>query len=156
MKVPIRGAIALGDAIMHRPSGTFLGSPLVEAARAEHGQMWAGAVFAPSATWAPFLAEIHPTLIIEYEAPAKDGAEVFLSPIALDWPRRWRELYGSSPANVLREMDAFRPHIYYAPSIAFAEYSDQNQDWHLRPEDELIDKKLRMQRITPMSEFETP
>jgi hypothetical protein len=132
MEIPVRGAIALGDAVMHRPSGTLVGSPLVEAARAEHNQMWAGVVFTPSATWPPFfLEELDPKLIIEYDAPAKDGSEAHLSPIVLDWPRRWRELHGLSLTEHLREMNRSRPHGYYAPTIAFAEYLEQNANWYL-------------------------
>lgn len=152
MNVPFRGAIALGEAVMHRPSGTFIGTPLVEAARAEHSQMWAGTVFTPSATWPPFLEELDPDLIIEYDAPAKDGRASCLSPIVLDWPRRWRELHGSSPTEHLREMSVSRPHAYYAPSIAFAEYSERNANWHLRSEDELKDARLRMRRVESASQ----
>ncbi|MBU1627939.1 hypothetical protein KKB18_11270, partial [bacterium] len=44
-KLPIRGAISLGPAIMDKSSGTYLGEPIVDAARAEKAQKWIGLGF---------------------------------------------------------------------------------------------------------------
>jgi hypothetical protein len=96
LNVPVRGAIAIGDAIMHRLYGTYVGMPIVEAAGCEKVQEWVGVVFAESATWPPFLAELNSTSLIEYDVPMKPDAKVDLPPLALDWPRRWQELFSTS------------------------------------------------------------
>jgi len=40
--VPLRGALAVGPAVMHSRTVTFVGAPLVEAARLEQSQDWLG------------------------------------------------------------------------------------------------------------------
>ena len=35
MGIPLRGALSLGEAVMHKKTGTYIGEPLVEAARLE-------------------------------------------------------------------------------------------------------------------------
>lgn len=47
-ELPVRGAIALGAAIMDKAARTYLGQPLVEAARAEKAQQRIGLSFGPS------------------------------------------------------------------------------------------------------------
>lgn len=42
MGLPLRGAITAGKAVMHSRTGTFIGEPLVEAARLEQAQNWLG------------------------------------------------------------------------------------------------------------------
>jgi hypothetical protein len=37
MRVPLRGSLALGEAVMHRPTSTYIGEPIVEAARLQGG-----------------------------------------------------------------------------------------------------------------------
>jgi hypothetical protein len=41
-ELPLRGAIALGHAVMDKGTRTYLGQPLVEVARAEKAQQWIG------------------------------------------------------------------------------------------------------------------
>jgi len=76
--IPLRGAVSLGEGYMHKRSGTYIGSMVVEAARLEAAQNWIGAGFAPSATWPNFMAEVSPTQIIEYEIPASLARSLFV------------------------------------------------------------------------------
>lgn len=48
IELPLRGAIAVGEAILDADKGVFLGAPLVEVARTERLQQWIGASFGPS------------------------------------------------------------------------------------------------------------
>jgi hypothetical protein len=50
IELPLRGCIAVGEAILDVDSGVFLGYPLVEVARGERFQQWVGASFGPSFT----------------------------------------------------------------------------------------------------------
>src|SRR5439155_6302771 len=131
MGLPLRGAIALGEGFMHKKTGTYIGNPIVEAARLEAAQNWIGAALAPSATWSNFVAEVSPAQIIEYDVPVKAGKEALRSPIALDWPRRWRDTEASSPTRRLRELAPTDAHsIYYANAELFADWSEHHHDWH--------------------------
>ncbi|MGH6848283.1 MAG: hypothetical protein ACREC0_12850 [Methylocella sp.] len=144
LNVPVRGAIAIGDAIMHRPSGTYIGMPIVEAAGCEKVQDWVGVVFAESATWPPFLAELNPTSVIEYEVPVKPDAKADLPPLALDWPRRWKELFSTSAEVKLEELSSKKAHSKLANTIQFVKHCDANLDWHTRPATEQEGSRLRM------------
>ncbi|HEX3558851.1 MAG TPA: hypothetical protein VHU19_06595 [Pyrinomonadaceae bacterium] len=71
--LPLRGALALGDAIMDKSARTYLGEPLVEAARLEKAQQWVGLSFGRSFTsrrGVPFNAE----LVRPYSKHRKPGS----------------------------------------------------------------------------------
>ncbi len=143
--IPLRGAVSLGEGYMHKRSGTYIGSMVVEAARLEAAQNWIGAGLGPSATWPNFMAEVSPTQIIEYEVPVKPGMESLRSPIALDWPRRWRDTEAGSLQDRLRELTPEGRHsVYYEQAAAFARWSEQHHDWHNAPDDRTGFKHLRM------------
>jgi len=42
LQMPLRGAVSIGQAIMHKPSNTYIGIPIVEASRLEKEQEWTG------------------------------------------------------------------------------------------------------------------
>lgn len=146
MGVPIRGAISLGEAVMDRSTGTYIGIPIVEGASCEKVQEWLGVAYAPSAACQPFLAEVHPNIYIEYDIPVKPGHENDLPPVALDWTRRWEELYGTSATSKLAELNASSPHAKIQNAIAFAEYCQANRDWHKQPPEWFEGKRLKMLR----------
>jgi len=146
LDVPLRGALALGDAIMHKSTSTYIGPPIVEAAKLESAQKWIGMAFCYTATWSSFLAELDPKLIIEYDVPAKESTEEIVTPVVLDWPRRWRELSGKSANEKLSQINESSPHPYCDATMAFVDYSEKNQDWFGRPEEEMKNRKLRMRK----------
>ena len=157
LNVPIRGAIAQGEAIMHRPSGTYIGMPIVEGASVEKAQEWLGVAFAESATWSEFMAELNPTSIIEYDIPVKPGTREPLPPVALDWPRRWQELYGSSPVARLQELNERSPHPKIENAMRFAEHCAANKDWHRKPAHEREGARLIMNKSSnPAVERDAP
>jgi hypothetical protein len=145
MNIPLRGAITLGDAVLDRDSEFFLGPAIIEAARVEKAQNWLGLTFGQTAMWSQFLAQIHGTAIIEYPPPTKDHLKGYVSPIVMDWPRRWRDKHGECPSAKLRELNQDPKHAsYWLNTIAFAEFSRGKHDWHLRPEEILPDAVLRL------------
>jgi hypothetical protein len=145
MNIALRGALALGDAVLDEDSNFYIGEPIVEAANLEKGQNWIGLTFGNSAVWSPFLAQLHGTAIIEYPPPMKDSLKEFASPIVIDWPRRWRDRHGSCPSAKLRELNSDPNHsLYWDNSIAFAEHSLRKHDWHLRPDEIPHDALLRI------------
>jgi hypothetical protein len=149
--VPLRGALSLGEAVMHKATNTYLGEPLIEAAKLEKGQNWVGLTLANSATWPPFVSELEGQSIIEFTAPMKKGYEDFASPIVIDWPRIWRDSQQDSSEDYLKQIntdDKFS--CYYENALAFVQYSKESHDWFKYPEKIRKDAKLR---FAPYSEI---
>ncbi len=145
MAIPLRGALTLGDIVLDSESNFFIGEPIVEAANLEKGQNWVGLTIGNSAVWAPFLAQLHGTTIIEYAPPMKENFKEYASPIVVDWPRRWRDSYGECPSARLRELNTDPDFsLYWDNTIRFAEFSLQKHDWHLRPAEIPADTVLRL------------
>lgn len=132
-ELPLRGAIAVGEAILDRSAGVFLGLPLVEIARTESAQQWVGASFGPS-----FRARgrgFHLNTVLPYKSQYKVPANSYTTGIAVDWPRRWRETRKSDPRPLLRGLDR-EPHFssYYRHTLDFVDFSGDHHDWFLREE----------------------
>jgi hypothetical protein len=124
MGLPLRGALAVGPAVLHSRSGTFVGLPIVEAAKLEQAQDWLGVSLGLSMLAADVSREFDPNLVIPYPVPFKKGTNHVPSGLALDWPRRFRSRYGTPPADAIRAIDtSMKHHIYYANAAKFAEFS---------------------------------
>lgn len=151
LDVPIRGAIAAGNAILNTDTDTFIGTPILEAHSLEQNQNWLGLAFCRSVMWPPLVADIHPELLMEYKIPVKKGEP---DPLAPDWPRIWRNQYGDEcPSAKLREIAARQEpkyRDYYLNAANFAEHSAKHSNWYnetqpegaflrMRPYDEVIE-----------------
>jgi hypothetical protein len=129
-ELPLRGAIAVGDAILDEVTGVFLGEPLVEVARTERTQQWIGVSFGPSFAKAGFNDGFHLNTILPYKSHYKDNASEYATGMTVDWPRRWREGRKTDPRQTLRSLDhdpAFS--AYYSRTYSFIEFSEANHDW---------------------------
>lgn len=151
MNVLIRGTLTLGEAVMDQASGTYIGMPIVEGARGEAIQEWLGVAYGDSATWNPFMAEVHPNLYIEYDIPVKQGKEAVLPPVALDWTRRWEEMQEISASRALAQLDQKTPHQKLKNAMAFARYCEENRDWHKRPPEAFEGKRLKMVKASSVT-----
>lgn len=130
--IPLRGCISTGMATMDKHQSIFFGRPLVEAARGEPAQNGIGVAFGRS------FYNYHPVYnryFIPYLGHIKenDSKAAFLSPMMLDWPRFWREHYGSEDLSIgecIQKMNtnpAFSS--YYDNAVKFADFSERHQDW---------------------------
>lgn len=133
MGLPMRGAISFGEAIFDKASNTFLGSPLVEAARIEKEQDWVGVTIGASFKDEKHKIPVPPEMVSVYRPPMKTNKEELLSGLVLDWPRVWRELKTGSALKCLNalcspELPEFIKKRYHA-SASFYEYSEKHQDW---------------------------
>lgn len=147
MGVPLRGAISVGYGYMHKKTGIYLGEMIVDAHKLEGSQNWLGAGLTPHATHPLFLSEASPNQIIEFAVPVKSGNEKTASPIALDWPRRWRDTEKSSLQEQLiklRDRNQKEYWHYYDNAVAFADWSEKHHDWHKKQDSENGFKHLRM------------
>jgi hypothetical protein len=85
--LPLRGALSLGEAVLHLERSVFLGQPLIDTARLEHTQLCIGASFAN-----PFMQQIVPKRYsLPFTAHFKEDAPANFSGSVLDWPRHWRK-----------------------------------------------------------------
>lgn len=124
---PLRGAVSVGEAIMHKRTNTFLGTPLVEAARLEAAQDSIGVALGVSVRQ----ISLPPDRVIRYSPPTKPGREDLLSGLVLDWPKHWRDFQKGSPADLLKTIRVEAYAKYYDNAISFVEYSAKNNSWFL-------------------------
>ncbi len=132
-ELPLRGAIAVGEAILDTESGVFLGDPLVEVARTERTQQWIGASFGPSFSKPGFNDGFYLHTLLPYKSHYKDPTIEYATGMTVDWPRRWRESRKSDPLPLLRTLDrdpSFS--AYYNNTEKFITFSEANHDWFRR------------------------
>lgn len=132
-ELPLRGAIAVGEVVLEKDAGTFLGEPLVEAARTERVQQWIGASFGPSFQQPAFSGSFYLNTVLPYKSHYKDKSSQYATGITVDWPRRWRESRSSDPRPLIRALDKDPDYSsYYVGSLRFADFSERNHDWFQR------------------------
>lgn len=84
--LPLRGAIAIGDAVLDQERGIFLGKPIVDAARLENGQRLIGTSFCSTSSD----LIVPPRFSIDLKRHIKDSHLELTTGAMLDWPRHWR------------------------------------------------------------------
>ncbi len=126
--MPIRGAIAVGDAYMNTSEKTYIGYPIVEAARVEKAQQWIGMSFGPSFMQRDLKGTFWCQLLNLYTAHRRPGYSQYVPGLVLDWPRRWRSMFPEDPCRVLADMNK-NPKFsrYYEHSIRFAQVSEHGK-----------------------------
>lgn len=133
LELPLRGAVAAGMTILHKKSNTFLGDPLVEAAKLHDAQQWIGVACGVSVRSQTMGIPFSPYQVMLYEAPVKDTrATKPLSGLVLDWPRRWREMQGASAYKAVSKLRTPGFDVYYDSALAFVEHSDGNPEWFMQ------------------------
>lgn len=133
---PLRGTISVGDAILDRASGKYLGKPLIEAARTERLQKWVGVSFGRSFASPPFNQGFHLDTVLPYKshydkrAQNDDKKRDLCTGMTVDWPRRWRETRDTDIVPFVSALDK-NPNYsgYYQQTLRFAEFSRANHDW---------------------------
>src|SRR4029077_15528358 len=110
--------------VMHSRTGTFVGAPVVEAAKLEQSQDWLGVSLGPSMLAADVSSEFDPNLVLPYSIPFKKGRQRVHADLALDWPNRFRSRFRTDPIDSIRAIDTSPAHhIYYTNAVKFAEFS---------------------------------
>ncbi len=129
-ELPLRGTISVGDLILDRDQGVFLGAPLVEAARTEREQRWIGASFGASFKLPEYDGGFHLNTVLPHKSHYKDAASPLATGITVDWPRRWRETRTADLATAVKSLDADdRFSDYYSASLRYINFSASNHDW---------------------------
>lgn len=147
-RIPLRGAISRGKAIMDNEKRIYLGKPIVESARLEPLQNWIGIslgysceILYPSeaACVIPYTEQYKKELL---ENPNVD--EIFVnenrkecvtlgygdiaSLMALNWPRYWRENEKDNLSDIISEMNTDEKFSsYYENAMTFIDFSNKNE-----------------------------
>jgi len=130
IELPLRGAIAVGDVILDKPSGIFLGEPLVEVSLTERQQEWIGASFGPSFTRPGYNRGFYLHTVLPYKSHYKDRLNENVTGMTLDWPRRWRESRRSDPRRLLSSLNTDSQYAaFYEEAEKFIDFSAANHDW---------------------------
>lgn len=129
-RIPLRGAIAKGLAIMDEENKLFLGKPIVDAVKAEKQQNWMGIGFTASCQ------QMHieeARLCLPYTKHIKKKANIQseVQPLfvncVLDWPKYWRETESQSVVPIIEEMNQDEQFSsYYDNAVTFVKYSLEN------------------------------
>lgn len=97
LELPVRGAIAMGKAILDSERGVFLGQPIIDAARMEKNQKLIGASFCGS-----YLSQVIPgPYAVPLDCHVKDSRRGDFSGLVLNWPRHWRVTRRTELASVI-------------------------------------------------------
>ncbi|MGD9841559.1 MAG: hypothetical protein AB7F79_03000 [Steroidobacteraceae bacterium] len=91
LELPVRGAIAMGRAILDSERGVFLGQPIIDTARMEKNQKLIGASICGS-----YLNQVIPgPYAVPFNSHVKDSKQGDFSGLVLNWPRHWRVTRGT-------------------------------------------------------------
>jgi len=119
--LPLRGALAAGDAILDKERSIFLGQPIIEANLLEHDQKFIGVGMCSS-----FADQTIPKRFsLSFSQQRKDPSAKEADGLILDWPRHWRNTRSVDLKHVVRSMnadDAFS--CYYENTLASINQSE--------------------------------
>lgn len=126
--LPLRGAVGMGTCILDKPSGVYLGLPLVENAELEKAQEFIGIGFCPS-----FLQQTVPGRFkVAFANHLKPDQTASFGGYVLDWPRHWRRTRQGSVRPKIRRLarGATDKLKYYENTLRFVEASDAVRGQH--------------------------
>lgn len=132
MELPLRGGIAVGEAILDKTSSVYLGLPLVEVARLERAQEWIGCSVGPSFGVPPYNSNFDAKEVIPYHEHYKNDCDPSLKTgLVVDWPKRWRATRASDPRPVIDALNHdTRYSRYYTRTADFIAFSENHSAWY--------------------------
>jgi len=128
--LPLRGTIVVGDMILDSINGTYLGEPIIEAARTERQQKWIGVSFGSSFSKSGFNDGFYLDTVLPYKSHYKDKTHYLATGMVVDWARKWRETRKKDVCEIIEKMNTDSIFSeYYTNTLKFIEFSKQNHDW---------------------------
>lgn len=133
--LPLRGALALGEAVLHSERGVYLGQPLIDAARMEHAQRIIGTSFTRS-----FMNQIVPErYLVPFATHLKDVRTDQFQGNVLDWPRHWRATRKADVREVVRALNKLpSATAYYDNTLRMVDASEARAGMFDGPEETRI------------------
>jgi len=132
-EMPLRGTLSVGKMILDAESGTYLGEPIIEAARTERLQRWIGVSLGASFSRPGFNQGFYLDTVLPYKSHYKDPASSLVTGMVVDWPRKWRATRKTDVRSLISGMNT-DPQFsnYYTNTLHFVDFSEQNHDWFKR------------------------
>lgn len=130
IELPLRGAISVGEAILDKGKGHFVGKPIVSAADAEKVQRWIGITLSKEFRDPPFNQGFSAAFFRPYERHLKAGGLAAVTPLVLGYPGHWGSTRRASLNCSIARLD--RDPVfseYYRNSHAFVQHSNKNPAW---------------------------
>lgn len=123
--LPLRGAIAVGNAVLDLERHIFLGQPIVDAARLENKQEMISTSFCKSAVNQTIPQRF--TLKFDRHIKEKNGSREPWGGLVLDWPRYWRNTRKENLKDTIQALDVNPDfaHPYNKNTLDLVEYSEQ-------------------------------
>jgi hypothetical protein len=120
--LPLRGAVAVGDAILDKERDIFLGQPIIEANALEHNQKFIGVGMCSS-----FINQTIPKRFsISFSHQLKHSTRE-ASGLILDWPRHWRNTRSIDLKKVIESMNTEATFSdYYQNTLASIDQSEKS------------------------------
>lgn len=120
--LPLRGAIATGDAILDKERNIFLGQPIIEANVLEQEQKFIGVGICRS-----FVNQHIPKRFrVSFNEQLKSPSEKEASGLILDWPRHWRQTRPMNLKRVIESMNVDNTFSgYYQTTLASIDRSEK-------------------------------
>jgi hypothetical protein len=122
--LPLRGAITSGQAAMRPGSMTFIGKPIVEAARMESSQEWLGASFGKALVDSGIIPS---RFAVPFNDHVKSDSayKPLFSGLALDWPLHWRKTRTSDLSAAVERLSVGAPSSKkYVNTLRFVSISE--------------------------------
>ncbi len=128
--LPLRGAISVGKAKLNTEEKVFIGKPVVNAVEAEKVQRWIGVTLANSFRAEPYNSGFKADCFLHYEKHLKSGGLSEVTPLVIDWPRKWRATREQSLIDAIKQLNT-EPEFekYYTNTIDFVSFSGKNERW---------------------------
>lgn len=127
--IPLRGSINFGEGIMHKPTNTYIGKAITEAAQLEKDQKWLGASFCNSFIINEIREDLNEKLIVPtYCNHFKKGTASASPYLTLDWIDRWHSKEYPDLEITLVNLMNLAPEEnkeYYQNTIDFIKFSEQ-------------------------------
>ena len=120
--LPLRGALAVGDAILDKERSIFLGQPIIDANLLEHGQKFIGVGMCSS-----FVSQTIPKrFALSFSQQMKKSSACKATGLILDWPRHWRNTRPFDLKKIVESMNtdnAFSD--YYGSTLSSIDKSEK-------------------------------
>ena len=128
--LPLRGAVSVGQVVIEKENGVYLGQPFISAARAETAQKWIGITLSKTFDLPKYNGGFKADRILEYKKHLKPDKMDKVIPLVLDYPRKWRKTRDHSLIEAIKALDTDETFSdYYSNTIEFVNYSADNHDW---------------------------
>lgn len=135
IELPLRGTIVIGEMILDREKGVYLGKPIIEAAQTEEIQKWIGVSFGKSFSEPPYNQGFHLDTILPYKSHYKNIDSEYVTGMTVDWVRIWRETKSDNLRELIKSLNTDEKYAdYYVNTLKFIDFSEENNDWFKKRE----------------------